>query len=404
LLAFSIALTDREPLVEPPDPPGASQAGAVRDAAGQLFFSQPLGAQAVQVRFTAEQLAAISSLANDGFKPDRFLIEINQNRINIAGSHKLVFGRWLNASLVGQDSTEGFPPVHLTIGSISFPEELSRFFLDGARQVLNFQGANLPPLDTLIQSAEIKNDQILARIHLPLGSSILDRFPGVQASHDAANVLNAYCRLTELQSRKPTDDLAIAIQRAFPAEITGTATASSNRAALVALAMFDVSPRVGELVGLSDRDIKDCAQGPAALKLNGRFDLSEHWSLSAALAVTTGVRFSEAMGQWKELADSVSKASRFAEGDPTGFSFLDIAADRSGFRIAKAAMDETRARLVATAMSKIGQHDILPVTLMNLEDGLPERDFVEKYGTIRDPRFRTKIQGMDDELHKTVFN
>jgi hypothetical protein len=168
--------------------------------------------------------------------------------------------------------------------------------------------------------------------------------------------------------------------------------------------MFNVSPLVGELVGLSPQQIKRCTQAPVALKLNGRIDLSEHWSLSAALAVTTGVRFSEAMGEWKELADSASRASRFAEGDPSGFSFLDIAADRSGFLTAQAATVRTRAKPVARQMSKIRQNEILPVTLMSLEDGVPEKDFKKKYGTIDDLRFRTKLRQIDAELLKTTVN
>lgn len=402
VLALTLLFTDRHPLVAQPGPPGAEQASAIKQAIGAARTQRLPGKQAVEIRLTREQLAAVGTLASDGFKPDRLLVRIHGKTLNVAGSHRLFFGRWLNARLVSQGSKTGFPKVYLTVGSVSFPAGISRFLLEGVRLAINLRGANVPPLDTLVQSSEIKGDEAIAKVHLPLKSGIVDQFAGARGGLDGATVIKVYCRLTALQTKKPTDDLAIAVQRAFPAESADTATVASNRAAFVALAMFTVSPRVGELAGLVDDDTRDCAKGPFALKLNGRFDLSKHWALSAALAVTAGARFSQAMGEWKELSDSVSKLSQFAEGDPTGFSFLDLAADRSGFLMAQAAMDPDRARSMAAKMSKIGPNDIVPASLMRLEDGMPESAFAQKYGTIRDPRFLAKIREIDAELNKST--
>lgn len=404
VVGLTLLFTDRHPLVAQPGPPGAEQASAIKQAISAARTRRLPDKQAIEIRLTREQLAAVGTLASDGFKPDRLLVKIDGNTLHVAGSHRLFFGRWLNARLVSPGSKAGFPQVHLTVGPVSFPAGISRFLLEGVRLAINLRGANIPPLDTLVQSSEIKDGQAIAKVHLPSKSGIVDQFAGAQGGLDGATVIQVYCRLTALQAKTPTDDLAVAVQRAFPAERAGAATVASNRAAFLALAMFTVSPRAGELAGLVDEDTKHCAGGPFALTLNGRSDLSKHWALSAALAVTTGAQFSQAMGEWKELSDSISKLSQFAEGDPTGFSFLDLAADRSGFLMAQAAMDPGRARSMAAKMSEVGPHDIVPASLMNLEDGMTESAFVQKYGTIRDRRFLTKIREIDAELSKNGIN
>lgn len=402
-VAAGFLFTDARPLVEQPAPPDAEQASAVKMAVGQLRGSDLPGKAAPQnIHLTSRQLEAAGALASDAFKPDRLLVELDGDRINITGSHKLPFGRWLNAGLVGHGSRSGFPKVYLTVGSVSFPAGISRTILEGARRAVNWRGAAIPPLDRLVQRFEIKGTDAIAVVQLPPRSGIVDQLAGGRGSIEARTVLAAYCKLTALQSSKPTDDLAEVVRRAFPAGTAGTATVASNRAAYVAIAMFVVSPRVGDLIGLSDKDIEDCGSQPVAVKLHGRFDLPQHWSLSAALAVTSGTQISQAMGEWKELADSVSRQSQFAVGDPTGFSFLDIAADRSGFLIAQDASDPDHARSAAIRMSRIGQDDILPPSLMTLEDGLPESVFVRKYGSIRDPRFLARIRQIDEELNPSA--
>lgn len=402
LVTCIFLFTDNDPLVEQPAPPGSEQASAVRLAVGQLRSRTLNRASPANLHFTSSQLSAIGELASDGFKPDRLLIELDDNRINVVGSHRLFFGRWLNASLVSQGSKKGFPKVYLTVGSISFSSSLSRSLLDGGRLALNWRGANIPPLDTLVQNAEFREGDAFATVQLPLKSGIIDQLSSGRGSVDRSDVAKAYCRLTRLQAADPTSDLAETVRRAFPAESATLATASSNRATFVALAMLTVSPSVGGLVGLSAADIQECASAPVALTLNGRFDLAKHWALSAALEVTTGAQIGQAMGEWKELSDSVSKQSEFAVGDPTGFSFVDLAADRSGLLIARAASDVARARSIAEKLSTIKQQDILPARLTSLEEGMSDRVFIATYGTIRDPRFRAKVQEIDDELKRST--
>ena len=398
LSAGILVFTDSSPSVDTPSAPSAEQASAARAAVSQLRSAQRIGGSAARISLTVGQLEAFGILASDAFRPDRMQIRVIDERLEIDGSHRLFFGRWLNAGLSGKAGGQGFPQVKLRLGPVTFPEGMSRFVLQTGRMALNLVGTNIPPLDQLISSSTITGGKATAMVRLPRKSGLLDMFGPGELGSDALAVRTTFCRLSAMQAKSPTDDFHILVHRAFPRERVDVANVTTNRAALVALAMMSVSPQVGQLVGLSTEEVEGCQTKSPQFRLKNRNDLPKHWSLSAALAVTTGSTLSESIGEWKELADSVSSQSEFARGDPTGFSFLDIAADRSGFFAGREAMDSERSRAFATAMAHISEENLLPSALMAFEDGMPAAEFRRKYGSISDPRFHARIKQIDTIL------
>ena len=130
----------------------------------------------------------------------------------------------------------------------------------------------------------------------------------------------------------------------------------------------------------------------------GRFDWTKHWTLSAAISGGAGVQLSEAAGEWKELADSLSRQSQFAVGDPSGFSIADLAADRAGFQSANAAVEPDSAERVAAELAKATPEQLLPNDLVKREDGLTNAEFVRRYGGVDDPRFKARVREIDGVL------
>jgi hypothetical protein len=380
--------------------PTAEQVTAARTAVLQMRSGQDQKTD--EIRFDAAQLAAISALASDGFRPDRLLITARGKTLKIVGSHKLAFGRWLNLAVVSHGKHKGFPAVKLTAGSLSFSDEASRRILELARRAANFRNAGIPPLDMLIKRFEIDQGTVSAVVALPGESTLLSRLGAGEARDQAAAVAHAYCRLTELQKIDPSTEMAFQVRRAFPSDAVSEASVRSNRAALIALAMLIVDPEAGELAGLSVDDVKSCRIEPVDALLLGRADLPKHWLLSAALAVSTGTQFSQSIGEWKELADGISRISTLAPGDPSGFSILDLAADRSGILNAEAATTDASAANTAARLSQSGQSDLLPPPLMKLGDGMSNQAFKKAYGDIDDPRFLAMTQRIDAEIRRSM--
>lgn len=400
LAGLILLFTDRSPLVPPSPPPTAEQAGAARAAVRQFRVGQARAGNSM-VRFDAAELSAIGALASNGFRPDRLLVAVRGRAIHVLGSHRLPLGRWLNVSVVSGGGGAGFPPARLTVGSMTFPRSISRLVFDAAHAVVVARGGRLPPLDRLVRNVRVGQDFVTATVSLPPGSGIMAQL-GDDAQPAPGVVRDAYCRLVRLQAADPSNEFAAHVRRAFGAAPGVTATSESNRAAILALGMLTVDPRVGELAGVKPALVARCRIAPIDVRLNGRADLPKHWALSAALAVATGTQFSQAMGEWKELADGISRQSRFAVGDPSGFSFLDLAADRSGFLTAGLAMEPGSAVKLATALARAGSGDLLPPTLMPLQDGIPNATFVRQYGSTEDPRFLAALDRIDAELRRSA--
>ena len=117
--------------------------------------------------------------------------------------------------------------------------------------------------------------------------------------------------------------------------------------------------------------------------------------------MTSNTQLSEAVGEWKELADSLAKQSQFAVGDPSGFSMADLGADRAGLRAARAASDPARAAQVGRFLAQASEEQLLPVNVVNREDGMPNAEFVKRYGGLDDPRFAARVRQIDAELDRT---
>lgn len=401
LAGLVLLFTDGAPSVSASPPPTAEQVGAARAAVRQFRIGQRSAGNAL-VRFDATELAAIGALASNGFAPDRLRVDVRGGALHVAGSHRLPLWRWLNVAVVSGGGGSGFPPVSVSLSGITFSPRISRLIMDTARTLVVARGVRLPPLDRLVREVKVGKDNVTATVSLPPGSGIMAGLGGEGEQPDPGAVRYAYCRLVRLQTAQPTTEFAAHVRRAFAPDRGVAVSAAANRAAFLALAMLTVDNRVGELAGVAPELVAKCRIAPIPVMLNGRGDLPMHWALSAALAVATGTQFSQAMGEWKELADGISKQSRFAIGDPSGFSFLDLAADRAGFLTAGLAMESGTAVPLASALARAGSGDLLPPSLMKLQDGMPNAAFVQRYGSTDDPRFLAVLARIDAELRRSA--
>jgi hypothetical protein len=382
-VALVFLLTSPAPWVAARPAPTAEQVGAGRDALLQLRGAADAPA-AHPIAFGPEQLDGIAALASHGLRPDRLSMGVKDNGLHITGSHLLPGGRWLNAAVVAVRSGRGFPATHLTIGHLSLSDRWSRAILNVGRRLLAWRGVEVPPLDVMVRHVAIGGGRVVA---------IVDP-PRPQGRIDGRAVTRRYCLLAHAQQRAPAAQFATHVRRAFLA----AATAADNQAAFVALAILLVDDKAGELAAIAHATIDRCRIPAPVVTLHGRADLPKHWSLSAALAVGGGAQLAQAMGEWKELADSLTPQSAFAIDDPSGFSFVDIGADRAGFRTATSATRAPDAADRAARLRTATDAALLPAVILRLPEKLTEAQFTRAYGSIGDPRFTAMIDRIDAVL------
>lgn len=126
---------------------------------------------------------------------------------------------------------------------------------------------------------------------------------------------------------------------------------------------------------------------PVVLTLRERNDLAQHFVISAAVAATGSVPLAKAVGLEKEIEDAQHGS---------GFSFIDLTADKAGTRLGELAARNPE-RLAAAVAAGLTDAALLPSI-----DGLPEHmmaeEFQNRFGSPAAPAYRQ----MTDEIDRRI--
>lgn len=93
---------------------------------------------------------------------------------------------------------------------------------------------------------------------------------------------------------------------------------------------------------------------------------------------------------FKELSDSLKGGS--------GFSFVDLAADRSGERFARAATNPQLARFLQTRLAAVTNDQLLPGEALDRPEGLDAGLFERTYSSIDSPEYAAAVAAIDQLL------
>jgi hypothetical protein len=123
--------------------------------------------------------------------------------------------------------------------------------------------------------------------------------------------------------------------------------------------------------------------------LAGRQDSAQHFLVSAALAAEGGGPLADAIGLYKEVADSRGGS---------GFSFNDLAADRAGTRLGLLALRNPLA-LQARLAQGAREAELLP-DVSDLPEFMREADFKRRYGGVDAPAYRQLMIDIEARLDR----
>lgn len=156
---------------------------------------------------------------------------------------------------------------------------------------------------------------------------------------------------------------------------------AENRAVILALSFYvnghDLSSIVPEVRNWSPLPFR-------TVTLAGREDFPKHFVVSAALAAKAGGVLSDALGVFKEIADTRGGS---------GFSFNDIAADRAGTRLGELAVaGEASARKLQRLMGWTRREaDFMP-SVEGLPEYLSEAEFARRFGGVGEPAYEKTMR------------
>mgnify|MGYP001551777298 CR=1 FL=1 len=332
------------------------------------------------------EVSSIATLAGRASNIDRVAVKRAGGDLTIEASLPWRMGFWLNLSATVASGEGGFPPVSLKLGHLTLPPAASRWVLEGARWLANRRGARLPPIDNLVRKTEFSGQAITATVLLPRWVGLTDTVNPTSPVNQQM-VEAAYCRLSALQAKRPATELSSFLNRAFEGQ---PGTVEANRATFVALAVLIIPDRSDRLVGELSAAMTRCATPYREIHLLDRADLAKHWTLSAALTASFGSNFSRELGTWKEISDSGPGGS--------GFSFIDLSADRSGVRYGERASNPDTSAAAARALATVSNEQILPLHALALAEGLTEDEFKARFTSTESGRYSRMIARIDRVL------
>lgn len=366
--------------------PSAAEVAAGRAAIYQLRFAQ--GSPGTEVTLDRAMLDGLTALAGDASGRRHVDARLEDGRLTGVASLRTPIG-WLNLTGTVTGAHRGFPPIDATVGHLPLPRFVTRVAARFGHWLLRRRGADLPPLDRMVPSLRVRPASVSVALVLPERTGIVDSALTTTngVSIDPARAAAIVCRLSQAQKLAPVDELAPLVRRAFGGQ---DGTPDTNRATLVALAILVVPDQARGLFPLPSQRSAPCLPiaGPTPT-LHGRADLAKHWTLSAALGARLGGDAAGAIGEWKEMADS--------DGG-SGFSFVDLAADRAGVRSAARAGDPDAGDEEAAALAAADDDTLLPVTLTDGPEGLTQRQFNQRYGALDAARYGEAVRTIDRML------
>lgn len=202
--------------------------------------------------------------------------------------------------------------------------------------------------------------------------------------------------LAEL-TRNPDLPRAISVARLlgpmfrFARERGGDAV-EENRAALLALSLYQMNMNIGRVLGEPENAIPP--MGRHRLTLSNRIDFAQHFLISAGLTSTGGTGMADTIGLLKEMGDLDSGGS--------GFSFNDLGSDRAGVRFAELALaDPERARAVQDLLADELDEAFFMPNFKDLPEYLSDEELTRDYGGVGEPAYNAVLADIEARISTT---
>lgn len=204
-------------------------------------------------------------------------------------------------------------------------------------------------------------------------------------------VLEDYEKNNGSRQRSLNDYIAV-VFKAAAEQNEQTQAALINEAAILSLAIFAGHYRIGTFVGDVQIDVDKPSVPTHMPTLGSRVDLSQHFIISAALKILSKRGFSLAIGEFKELMDRGQGGS--------GYSFVDLAADRAGVKFADEATDPDKAWLVQRRVAAgVAEGAYFP-SVEGLIEGLNKRAFTQRFKEVDSPEYIKEIDRIKGRIRR----
>ncbi|MHB9878944.1 hypothetical protein ACSMXM_04685 [Pacificimonas sp. ICDLI1SI03] len=389
-LAFlGASLLSSQPIASETPAPRAVDVGASRMLAIRSIWAVRQN-KPTDVSIRKEEIASAARLISHSAPELDFNAAILADRLRAQASLRLAEHTWLNLSAhIAAQTPDGTARIHARAGKVALPPQLSEAAANFLLAWLWADQPQPPPtLDSMFTGVQFDPKKLQMTVDVPQElTRALRRLSGHASEVSTEAAWDTYAQLTEKADFLAEQPTLPALYRMTFADSPVAAEVAVGRT--VGMAAAIVGPGVMQMAGAASATTQVDAPTILMAQLGGRNDLAKHFTLSAALA-TSNSGLGSALGEWKELDDSLPGGS--------GFSFVDLTADRAGLRLGQALADPARTARVQALLARAEPGDLLPPTALRRVEGLTDSEFEEDMGTINSERFRAVREQIDKEL------
>ncbi|HKZ16271.1 MAG TPA: hypothetical protein VJ161_02240 [Geobacteraceae bacterium] len=412
LLLVCLAI-EREPLIVETAVPTVDSALRARNMAKNVLDTLNDRRETASIMTTDDDLNALMTLVGRGDQRFAGRVRVSPEIMYVKVSLRLPanpLGRYLNLQGELIPDERGLNIKLVKVGKLGFPRPLATALL---KSLLNLGLGNSEgtALMESVQSLTLNGNTVT--MNLRAVPQLKERLKRLQASlsrlHDFSRgekpldslLVGHYYGLLLETGRNvqalPPQSLAAYLGPLFRVARERSATGDpvkENSAALLALAIYLGDPRFDKLAGLNLKpELRRLSAYSQGVNLGGRQDLRLHFVISAGLKLLTDQGISTVIGEFKELLD--------AGRGKSGFSFVDLAADRAGIRFAKAAADPNGgARRLQELLAGNPAESLFFPPVTDLPENLPREHFEQRYGGVDSATYNRLVRDIDRRIDK----
>ena len=347
-----------------------------------------------QIDITQTQINSIQALLQRSTNKFRANSTVNNDSANINMTYVMTINnvkRFINLQIT-IESGEGLAINNVKVGRVTYPGWLAKTI---AKYSVNLYTKSEVATALLNSIDRISMEENTIQLKFHTIEKVLSELMRIDLGEKSENeqelqkyTLLFLTELNDFEANKADEPLSLNRYINFVFKLAkqnshDNNAALVNEAAILSLAIFTGDSRFSHLLNTSSLDAINISQLNNRPTLAARTDLAQHFIISAALQIISRKDIALAIGEFKELMDRAPAGS--------GYSFVDLAADRAGVKFAEQATDQLKASLIQQRLSSDLSEDAYLPKLHGLSEGLHMQSFVEKYTRVDSPKYRKDI-------------
>lgn len=291
------------------------------------------------------------------------------------------------------------------IGSLRVPGGMALSFVEHVADAVWGDGAGATLLAN-VRSVTLQQDAVTVELARPEGFNLkqlkqsgLSMYKAWFSSPEQRADIEFYYQVAlKLSEQQPETSLVVYLQHLLRQAHTRTQlypedpnrVLRENQAVLLALAQLLGGKNLQLLVNEVKRSD---GMKPPRVTLARRTDLQQHFIYSAAIHLLGSQKISATVGEAKELLD--------ATGGGSGFSFVDLLADRAGIRFARLATQNVQSAtaLQAFFMQQDRQESEIFPSKAKLPEGIPQAMFEQQFKSVNSADYQQMVSEIDRRLN-----